>query len=132
MRACFSYASCSRQALTTGSSWNRCPTEVPEIGCDNNPDITDFLGYGEVHYSLALDDREKPALLNVMVGGNLAEGNERLKASFAYPARSKNVYWFAWAHHGYGESLLDYNRSITRIGVGFAFYPQGTDGAPGF
>lgn len=114
------------KSVVAGKVWYRIPEDdcipgVQEIECDNNPDINEFYGYSEFTYDVELGDRPKPRLLHVMVGGNISTGKGRISASFSYPALSKDVYWHLWAFHGYGESLIDYDQSRSRIGVGFRF-----------
>jgi phospholipase A1 len=113
-------------------AWYRIPEDecpvgedgLPEESCrddptvDDNPDITDFLGHMEFHYRRRLTSSEKPQELHLMTRGNLSTGKGAISLDYSYPARTKNLHWFAMLYHGYGESLLDYDRSVTRIGVG--------------
>lgn len=116
-----------KRAVLYGKAWYRiredaCPEQKPlPTQCDNNPDITDFLGHGEVHLYYQLTQSDKPQLLHVALGGNPAKGKGWMSMSYSYPARTTSLFFYARAWHGYGESLLDYNRSITRVGLGFAF-----------
>jgi len=113
-----------KRMVLYGQVWYRisedeCAKRAP--GCDDNPDITDFLGYGKVDFYLQLSEASKPQLMHVMVGGNAATGKGRASVSYSFPGKSKDLFWYVRAYHGYGESLLDYNRSITRVGLGFSF-----------
>jgi phospholipase A1 len=85
---------------------------------DDNPDITDFLGHVEFHYRRRLSAAAKPQQLHLMARGNLSTGKGAISLDFTHPAKTKNLHWFALLYHGYGESMLDYDRSITRIGAG--------------
>lgn len=79
---------------------------------DDNPDIVDYLGHGEL---FAGYDR----------------GSHRyglmLRNPFEYPTvqldwsylLTDNVRLYVQYFNGYGESLIDYNRRANRIGVGF-------------
>ena len=77
---------------------------------DNNPDITDYLGYGEVKVAyktgkqtLAAMGRKKAFELT---WSRLTWGNIRLYAQY---------------FHGYGQSLVEYDKSTDVFGIGFAF-----------
>ena len=79
---------------------------------DDNPDIVDYLGHGELFLGY---DR----------------GSHRyglmLRNPFEYPTvqldwsylLTDNVRLYVQYFNGYGESLIDYNRRANRIGVGF-------------
>ena len=97
---------------------------LPEAWCrddatyDDNPDITDYLGHAEFHLRRRLTAAEKPQELHFMIRGNPRAGNGGFRLDYSYPARTKDLHWFAMLWHGYGESLIDYNQSVTRIGIG--------------
>lgn len=85
---------------------------------DDNPDITDFLGYTELHYRrwIGADQR-----LNVMITGNPATGRGAVNLSYDIPSWTEGLYYRINIWNGFGESLIDYDNSITRFGVGFVF-----------
>ena len=82
---------------------------------DDNPDIADYLGYGSLILAYKLDERTVALTLhdNLKLHGN--RGAFQLDYSFPLTRRLKGyVQYF----NGYGESLIDYNRSTNRIGIG--------------
>lgn len=86
---------------------------------DDNPDITDYLGYSDVHLYYALWKSQR---IHLMVRGNVATGMYGMVLN--YSARipgSTTSYFFLRFSQGYGESLVDYKKSLTRVGIGFAF-----------
>lgn len=91
--------------------WYRFPEDRDD---DNNPNIERYYGYGEVR--AAYKYREQ--VFAAMGRNNLrADGNKgALELSWSFPlGRVRGlVQYFA----GYGETLLDYNHSQQRIGVG--------------
>ena len=93
-------------------TWIRFPETDEE---DDNPDITKYLGYGElwIHYFL------KKHHFAVMVRDNLDFGENRgaLQVEWSYPLFA-HVGVYAQYFLGYGESLIDYNHKVNRIGVG--------------
>jgi phospholipase A1 len=94
--------------------------ETPESAVgDDNPDITDYLGYNDLHLFWRL---YKDHQLHVTLRGNLntGKGCVALNYSFLLPT-GKVSYLNIRIFHGYGESLVDYNRRITRIGGGLMF-----------
>lgn len=85
---------------------------------DDNPDITDYMGYGESHFRYRWTGLGKPQRIHFMVRGNPATGKGGIGFDYSHPTGTKSMHYFLKVWHGYGESLVDYNRSITRIGVG--------------
>jgi phospholipase A1 len=91
--------------------WYRFPESDDE---DENPDINEYLGYGEVRAVYTYRNQVFSAMLrNNMRSDN--RGAVELGWSFPIGERfSAYVQYF----DGYGESLLDYNVSNERIGIG--------------
>ncbi|WP_052368174.1 phospholipase A [Algiphilus aromaticivorans] len=86
-----------------------------DAGGDDNPDIQDFLGYGELHYARQIGKQQQLAL---MLRGNPATGKGAVSLSWSRPNASGNFFYAVRLWHGYGESLIDYDRSITRLSIG--------------
>lgn len=82
---------------------------------DDNPDITDYLGYGDV----TLLWRYGRQTLTLIGRGNPATGKGAAKFEWSFPAVGPFRFYLQ-AFTGYGESLIDYNFRQTAIGVGFA------------
>lgn len=83
---------------------------------DDNPDIGSYYGYGELLFKKQFFHQH---LLHAMVRYNPATGRGALNAFYSFPGDSDaTFFWSFYLWQGYGESLIDYNRSITRIGVG--------------
>ena len=91
--------------------WFRIPEDEEE---DENPDIDEYLGHGELRGLYQWRDH----VFSAMLRNNLRSDNRgavELGWSFPLPGRlSAYVQYF----NGYGESLLDYNVSNERIGIG--------------
>lgn len=104
--------------------WYRIPEENKEhIGAsagDDNPDISDYLGYGEINGAFKIDDHT----LSFMFRNNLDfhdnKGALKLGWSFKVPfIEADNIKAYIQYFNGYGESLIDYNAAVQRIGIGF-------------
>ena len=96
--------------------WYRIPEDDED---DDNPDITDYLG----HYELSATYTTHDHVFSVMSRNNLESGFEKgaieLSWSFPlwdYPYLKGYVQYF----NGFGESLIDYNHRVNRIGIGFS------------
>ena len=93
--------------------WYRIPESVEN---DDNPNIEDYLGYGEVWgYYFWKGNR-----FGIMLRNNLHlhtnRGAAQLEWSFPILER---IGGYLQYFNGYGESLLDYNHRVNRIGIGF-------------
>jgi len=99
--------------------WYRVPEGDPSSTTnqngDDNPDITDYLGYGELNFSRQIGGDQ---LLTGMVRGNPTTGYGAVQLTWSIPSEGGWVFWGASVFHGYGESLVFYNEEITRVMVG--------------
>ena len=82
---------------------------------EENPDIDEYIGYGEIRAFY----KHKDIVLSAMVRNNLRSSDNRgaveLGASLPVYRQFKGYVQF---FSGYGESLLDYNISNERLGIG--------------
>jgi phospholipase A1 len=83
---------------------------------DDNPNIEDYLGYGELwtYYFW------KGNKFGLMLRNNFDFSTNRgaLQVEWAFPLFER-VGGYIQYFNGYGESMLDYNHHINRIGIGF-------------
>jgi len=113
-------------------TWYRLPEEAN----DDNPDITRYMGYGELWTTLYLKDMRFAAMLR----NNFRQENlGAIQLEWSIPPSSfgkllpdllispewadkyltdKFSLYFQY-FNGYGEGLMDYNKSINRFCVGF-------------
>ena len=77
----------------------------------DNPDIEDYLGYGELHAGYQLGQQRIGMMLRSF-------RHPTVQLNWTYPLGRKLKLYLQY-FNGYGESLLDYNHSVNRIGVGF-------------
>ncbi|WP_276952425.1 phospholipase A [Helicobacter rodentium] len=95
-------------------AWYRIPESADK---DDNPDITKYLGYGELTFGYLWNKH----LLTTTLRNNLRGDNKgSILLDYSYPIY-KNLYLYLQFFNGYGESLRDYNNSINRFGVGILF-----------
>ena len=89
---------------------------IGETGEDNNPDIETYMGHGEVHAMYAGSKHK----LSLMLRNNLSHPNYgAVEINWSFPL-SRRAKWFVQYFNGYGESLIDYNAPVNRLGVGIA------------
>jgi len=93
----------------------------PNASGDDNPFIQHYLGYGDVRLKYLYGEHEVGALLRYNFGsGGTPRGAVDLHWSHPY-FNSKNTFLYLKLFSGYGESLIDYDRSVTKIVGGFSF-----------
>ncbi|MFT5730004.1 MAG: phospholipase A1 [Desulforhopalus sp.] len=83
----------------------------------DNPDIDDFLGYGEIRAGYAWKDHTLGIMIRNVLESSFEKGTVELSWSFplwSYEYLRGYVQYF----NGYGESLVDYDRHANTIGVG--------------
>jgi len=98
----------------TARAWDRL-NEDPEN--DDNPDIVKYLGHGDLRAAWNYDARNTFAL-NTALGGKGSVRLEWLRA-IGDPDKS-NLRFHVQLFNGYGDTLVDYNRSRTVLSVGLS------------
>jgi len=93
---------------------------IPESSADDdNPDITDYMGYGDVTAFYKWNNHA----FTLMGRGNLNKGKGAAQFDWSFPLPFKGtgpLKGYLQVFSGYGESLIDYNFNQTTIGIGFS------------
>lgn len=92
--------------------------ETPESSKgDDNPDINDYLGYTDLHLYYRWPSSRQ---IHLLVRGNPGTGRGFAGLNLSHRLPHEQNSWLVFTvSHGYGESLLDYNRKVSRVGIGF-------------
>jgi phospholipase A1 len=85
---------------------------------DENPNIEDYYGHSEVHFRYQWDNLH---MLSGMVRFNARRGRRGVELNYTWPTGSRRLFWAFQVWSGYGESLIDYDRRFTRVGIGVMF-----------
>ncbi|MDO4641486.1 MAG: phospholipase A [Neisseria sp.] len=108
-----------------GMEWGKL-TVIPRVWArafdqsgndDDNPDITDYMGYGDLKLQYSFNDKQT---LGTTLRYNPRTGKGAIEAGYAFPVKGK-LKAYVRGFHGYGESLIDYNHKQTGIGIGIMF-----------
>lgn len=83
---------------------------------DNNADLTDYMGYGDLSVTREWRGNEFAATVRHHFG-TAAHGSVGM--SWAFPL-AHYLSGYVQVFNGYGESLIDYNHSATYVGVGIS------------
>lgn len=90
-------------------AWYRFPEDEDS---DDNPDIHHYLGYGDLR---AIWTPNRNTFTAMYRPGTEKSGFE---FTWSYPI-TKHFRLYTLYYNGYGESLIDYDRKVERIGIGF-------------
>ncbi|WP_432415337.1 phospholipase A [Chromohalobacter israelensis] len=82
---------------------------------DDNPDLEDYIGYGDVTLVRAFGDQE----VSLLMRGNPGKSHYGAQLDYSFPLFGK-VRGYVQYYHGYGESLIDYDHINRRLGLGFS------------
>jgi len=94
--------------------WFRIPEDEEE---DDNPDITDYLGHGNIRIAYKHDDH----VFSLMSRNNLESGFKRgaIELGWSFPLFKYDfLKGYVQYFSGYGESLIDYNSHVSHISFG--------------
>ncbi|WP_035573080.1 phospholipase A [Halomonas halocynthiae] len=107
-------------AITFAPHWR-----VPESKSnDDNPDILDYKGYGDITIGRQFGGGQEAT---VKWRGNLDKGNMGTQIDYSWPLFGK-VRGHIQYYYGYGDNLIDYDREVQRLGIGFSLNPLYTTG----
>jgi phospholipase A1/A2 len=96
-----------------GKVWYRLKENEAD---DDNPDITDYYGHGEISGLYRWRDNSFAAGIR----GNLSTGKGAVQFGWTSPPLFGLFRGYVQVFSGYGESLIDYNWRQTTIGAGVA------------
>ena len=93
--------------------WYRIPETA---GNDDNADIEKYLGHASYHavYKLSEDQTLSLKLMNNL---RSEDNHTSVELGYSFPL-GDTVKGFVQYYNGYGESLIDYNHRIERVGLG--------------
>ncbi len=100
----------------TVTPWYRIPESE---GNDDNPDITKYLG----HYELGAMYKWEENTFSLMARNNLESDFSRgaIQFSWSFPLWGwPYLRGYVQYFNGYGESLIDYDQHVNRLGVGLS------------
>ncbi len=115
----------NRIYAVAGMEWGKL-TVIPRVwvrafdrGGDknDNSDIADYMGYGDVKLQYRLNDRQN---VYSVLRYNPKTGYGAIEAAYTFPIKGK-LKGVVRGFHGYGESLIDYNHKQNGIGFGLMF-----------
>ncbi|WP_232367561.1 phospholipase A [Alteromonas pelagimontana] len=101
-------------------AWYRIPEDEKltpdDPSGDDNPEISNYYGRAEMGYGTRLGNFQILALLRNNMNFNTNRGSIELNLTYPITDRYELLLQY---FNGYGDSLIDYNHSQERIGVGF-------------
>ena len=95
--------------VTDISAW------VPISDLSDNPDIMDYMGYSSIKFTYFIGDN----MFTLKTQGNIATQKGAFEATYSHPLIHDNLYIKFFS--GYMESLVDYDRKITKLSIGISF-----------
>jgi phospholipase A1 len=101
------------------TTWYRFPEEakidLASPRGDDNPDIEKYMGYGEIGALWQITEGHN---LDIMLRNNFRSDNKgAIQLGWSFPF-SKHLRGYIEYFNGYGESLIYYDQSVERIGIG--------------
>ncbi len=83
---------------------------------DYNPDLIDYMGHGHLKFIFPY----KKHLAELKLRHNFSN-HSAIELSYSYPIFGrKDLFLYVKGFSGYGESLIDYDNKVDKIGIGFS------------
>ncbi len=102
-----------RNLMISFRPWYRLPEEAKD---DDNPDIEEYIGHGDL--TLAYESERN--VYSLLFRNNLKTGGDNrgaIQLDWSFPLKNR-IKGYVQIFNGYGESLIDYDHSVTRFGLG--------------
>lgn len=93
--------------------WYRLPESRSE---DDNPDIERYMGYANYRFIYKWTE-DRTLSLNMMNNLRSEDNKTSVELGYSFPM-GDTIKGYIHYYNGYGESLIDYNQRIQRIGIG--------------
>lgn len=94
--------------------WARILKEGNHLQPDDNPDVLDYYGYGDVRFLYQLENKSN---ISGTARYNPKTGKGALQLDYVHPL-GKGVSGYFQIFQGYGQSFIDYNHETTSFGIG--------------
>lgn len=94
--------------------WARVAKTSDSSRPDDNPDIVDYYGYGDVRFIYQFD---KGNNISGTLRYNPKTSKGAVQLDYVRPI-GRGVSGYVQLFHGYGQSIIDYNHESTTVGVG--------------
>ena len=90
---------------------------IDESSLEDNKDIAKFMGYFDMNFGYL----GKNTFASVLVRNNLnfKENKGAIELNAGFDPFDNGVFWYVQYFNGYGESLIDYQRLIHKLSIGF-------------
>ena len=102
--------------------WYRIPEDdkddPTDTDGDDNPDIHRYMGYFEFTGIHRVDNQEFGFMVRHNAGSGASNSRGAVQLDYTFPLWGR-LRGYAQAFNGYGNSLIDYNHNLTRVGIGF-------------
>jgi phospholipase A1 len=99
--------------------WYRVPEKTKaspnDAEGDDNPDIERYYGHAEFQAQRQFFENH---LVHLAIKGNVNTGKGSVSLNYSIPSKDGSLFYCLNFFSGYGESLSNYNRAITRVGIG--------------
>ena len=85
--------------------------DASDFDGDDNPDILDYMGYGDITINYPYKKHLFSSVLR----------KKSVQLDWTFPIYgSEDIYGYIQVFSGYGESLIDYNERVDKVGIGFS------------